>query len=492
MAAKAAALSSWAPCQDALFAAAYELLPVWGLFLAGVIVGQLLPRTRFGRWANANGPARASSLGGLLARWSQFVLAFHLFIVLREIWHAVCRPGTLRGLLRATVQWACGRGWSFAWPASVHLDSESEAPLDGDVAERDSECPRRAPPGPRPLAPLPPPTPPLAFFESRAILDTPLDGASPWELMFDKDVPGFVRYRAWRRTLPCGKTEYKSVTVAPDMAPQEFMDMNLDDAFRRNWDGMVIHHEVLEHGDFSERQQVVRWIRRFPFAFLSDREYCIARRLFRGDDGSLTACTKAITHPREHHNSSVVRMDVFWSSWRSRLVECPWGSGRPATETTLLHHEQFKIPERLARFAVAHGMWGFVRKLSATIPQYVEGRRRRGVPPHEEDPAAYGAGFAPNPPHPHGDAFCDVSVAGGGASSSGGSECGGGGGGYKPRRRLPAAAAVVLLGSVALAVGAARSSSDGGAGRGEALRQGPQQRRGAVPRRERAAAMLRA
>jgi hypothetical protein len=55
---------------------------------------------------------------------------------------------------------------------------------------------------------------------------------------------------------------------------------------------MVIHHEVLEHGNFAERQQVVRWIRRFPFAFLSDREYSIARRLFRGADGSLTACTK--------------------------------------------------------------------------------------------------------------------------------------------------------------------------------------------------------
>lgn len=55
---------------------------------------------------------------------------------------------------------------------------------------------------------------------------------------------------------------------------------------------MVYHHEVLEHGDFSQRQQVVRWIRRFPFAFLSDREYTIARREFREPDGSIYACTK--------------------------------------------------------------------------------------------------------------------------------------------------------------------------------------------------------
>jgi hypothetical protein len=56
-------------------------------------------------------------------------------------------------------------------------------------------------------------------------------------------------------------------------------------------DGMVYHHEVLEHGDFSKRQQVVRWIRRFPFSFLSDREYVIARREFTEGD-CIYACSK--------------------------------------------------------------------------------------------------------------------------------------------------------------------------------------------------------
>ena len=57
-------------------------------------------------------------------------------------------------------------------------------------------------------------------------------------------------------------------------------------------DGMVYHHEVLEHGDFASRQQVVRWLRRFPFAFLSDRDYCLARREFKEDDGSIYGISK--------------------------------------------------------------------------------------------------------------------------------------------------------------------------------------------------------
>jgi hypothetical protein len=96
--------------------------------------------------------------------------------------------------------------------------------------------------------------------------------------------------------------------------------------------------------------------------------------------------------------SDVVRMDVFYSMWRSRTVPCPWNSGAPACETVLLHHEQFKIPENLARFAVKHGMWPFVRKLSSETPKFIEARRKR-CDPDKADAQAYGAGCVPNPPN---------------------------------------------------------------------------------------------
>lgn len=75
----------------------------------------------------------------------------------------------------------------------------------------------------------------LAFFKYHAVEDGPCDGASDWQLMMNKDIPGFVRYTSWRRTLPDGKTEYKSVTISPNATAREFSDMYLDDDFRRNW-----------------------------------------------------------------------------------------------------------------------------------------------------------------------------------------------------------------------------------------------------------------
>ena len=66
-------------------------------------------------------------------------------------------------------------------------------------------------------------------------------------------------------------------------------------------------------------------------------------------------------------------------------------AGKIATETTLLHMEDFKIPEHLGRFAVKAGMWGFVRKMSPYMKTFVQERRARGVSPDASDPAAFGA-----------------------------------------------------------------------------------------------------
>ena len=57
-------------------------------------------------------------------------------------------------------------------------------------------------------------------------------------------------------------------------------------------DTMISEHEILENGDKQRRCQVVRWVRTFPFSFLSKREYIIGRRMWRSPDGCLYGITK--------------------------------------------------------------------------------------------------------------------------------------------------------------------------------------------------------
>ena len=54
---------------------------------------------------------------------------------------------------------------------------------------------------------------------------------------------------------------------------------------------MISETEVLENGPGKHRCQVVRWVRSFPFAFISKREYVIGRRMFQ-ENGCLYGITK--------------------------------------------------------------------------------------------------------------------------------------------------------------------------------------------------------
>jgi hypothetical protein len=191
------------------------------------------------------------------------------------------------------------------------------------------------------------------------------------------------------------------------------MDFYLDDAGRPRWDAMITATALVEAAHApAHRCQVVRWVRSFPFAFLSAREYVIARRVFAGAPTpagpTLYAVTRSVEHAAAPRAEGLVRMEAFYSMWRSAAVPCPRGSGRPATETTLLHFEDFGVPEHLARFAVRHGMPAFVSKVPAAMRAYVDVRRAGGAPspspaaappPPRAAPAApAGGGPPPRPP----------------------------------------------------------------------------------------------
>lgn len=153
---------------------------------------------------------------------------------------------------------------------------------------------------------------------------------------------------------------------------------------------MISDYSIVESGASEQRCQVVHWLRTFPFSFISQREYVIGRRVWH-QDGALYGIMKSIKHPQAPPVSGIVRMDVFYSMWRSRTIPDPKDPSRPACETVLLHHEQFKIPENLSRFAVRHGMAGFVKKMAPAVKAFVAARRER-VDPVKHNPLP-GMGF---------------------------------------------------------------------------------------------------
>eukprot|EP00887_Chlorella_sp_A99_P003282 scaffold9.g3282.t1 len=341
------------------------------LCFVSLIVGWLLPRPRFVRRGRVLALSLLSSTP--LGRWIRaLMLAAHGALILKAVWREFFAVGTARGVARAL--WlSLTTGRRFEWPspggaASGGADSAAPAAAEDSWYVTDAE---------------------LQQLKWAIEQDGRPEGAGAWEHIMARDLPG-ATYAAWRRSVPGGKTEYKSVTVAEDATAEEFMDFYLDDDSRPKWDGMISEHQLLAAGDLGARQQVVRWVRTFPFAFISQREYVIARRMWRAPDGALYAVTRGVAHPSAPADGRMVRMESYYSCWRSRTVPCPRGSGRPACETVLLHFEDFKVNERLARFAVRHGMASFVKSMVPEVQRFVAERRAR-CDPSAEDPQAYGA-----------------------------------------------------------------------------------------------------
>ena len=161
-------------------------------------------------------------------------LAFHGFALVRELWCALTVRGTFSRIRRAAWGFARDPRSGFVLPpvgeggGGTAAGSSSSGLSAAAAASSSSSLTRRRVPG----------VPDDSWHVTerdlhafRAAVEAP-DALRSWgEPMLVKDF-GSLRYTAWRRALPCGKTEYKSVTVALDSTAEEFSDFFLDDTAR--------------------------------------------------------------------------------------------------------------------------------------------------------------------------------------------------------------------------------------------------------------------
>lgn len=77
--------------------------------------------------------------------------------------------------------------------------------------------------------------------------------------------------------------KYLSVTVFENCSPEMLKDFYLDNDFRKQWDKTVVENEQLLV-DEKNGFEVGRTVKKFPL--LTPREYVLAWKLWKGDDGS--------------------------------------------------------------------------------------------------------------------------------------------------------------------------------------------------------------
>uniref|UniRef100_A0A0A9HLG0 START domain-containing protein n=1 Tax=Arundo donax TaxID=35708 RepID=A0A0A9HLG0_ARUDO len=199
------------------------------------------------------------------------------------------------------------------------------------------------------------------------------DGGPAWIKMMEKTLPTFT-YQAWRRDAQTGPPQYQSSTIFENATPEEVRDFFGDDNFRMSnkWDDMLIYHKTLE-GCQTTGTMKVHWVRKFPF-FCSDREYIIARRIWKLG-GAYYCVTKGIPCSSIPRRNKPRRVDLYYSSWCIRAVESKRGNnGLTACEILLFHHEDMGIPYEIAKLGIRQGMWGCVKRIEPGLRAYQKAR----------------------------------------------------------------------------------------------------------------------
>ncbi|XP_066321052.1 uncharacterized protein [Miscanthus floridulus] len=199
------------------------------------------------------------------------------------------------------------------------------------------------------------------------------DGGPAWIKMMEKSLPTMT-YQAWRRDAQTGPPQYQSSSIFENTTPEEVRDFFGDDEFRMSnkWDDMLIYHKTLEECQTTGTMKV-HWVRKFPF-FCSDREYIIARRIWKLG-GAYYCVTKGIPCSSIPRRNKPRRVDLYYSSWCIRAVESKRGNGGlTACEILLFHHEDMGIPYEIAKLGIRQGMWGCVKKIEPGLRAYQEAR----------------------------------------------------------------------------------------------------------------------
>lgn len=112
---------------------------------------------------------------------------------------------------------------------------------------------------------------------------------------------------------------YKVYGYYDDISPEEFLNTQLDIAYRKQWDDTVIKLDVIE-SNRETSQDVIYWEMKWPTMF-SNRDYLFARRhLIDREKGTIVIINKAVSRPSVPDKSGIHRVKEYWSVMQVNAV----------------------------------------------------------------------------------------------------------------------------------------------------------------------------
>ncbi|XP_047318769.1 uncharacterized protein LOC124922088 [Impatiens glandulifera] len=164
-----------------------------------------------------------------------------------------------------------------------------------------------------------------------------------------------------------GPMKYLSLTILDNCSPEMLQDFYMNNDYRKQWDKTFIDHHQLQLD--KSGTEICQMIKKFPL--LTPREYIIAWRTWKTEDGTFYCISKECEHPMAPIQKKYVRVKCFRSGWRISKVP-----GRNASEIKLIHQEDAGLNPEMAKLAFTKGIWDYICKMDNAFRKYNENLSR--------------------------------------------------------------------------------------------------------------------
>lgn len=189
-----------------------------------------------------------------------------------------------------------------------------------------------------------------------------------WTQIYDK--PDLL---IWRRKIGEDTTngldifEHKVLGRCEDLTPLEYYNTQLDLEYRKEWDFLIKHLEMIKK-DTMSKTELVRWISKFPYP-LTDREYMFVRRCcIEPDEKLLIVLSRGLP---ELDDLPFDKKTVKVTQYKSNMIIIPFTDfDKPGIYYVIQYYDvnKAKIPKLAYKWMAKSGLPDYVGKLhKATV-----------------------------------------------------------------------------------------------------------------------------
>ncbi|KAG5675639.1 hypothetical protein PVAND_005527 [Polypedilum vanderplanki] len=197
------------------------------------------------------------------------------------------------------------------------------------------------------------------------------DDINLWEFYVQKD--NMITWRREEEDNP-GQYAYKVYVKYDDITAEDFLHVQMDIDYRREWDDTAVSLEVIDSDPF-DNQQVIYWEMQWPKLF-ANRDYVFLRKCFIDRKRNLILiCCKSINHPRYPENPRLERVKDYWSYM---VIKPSTTFNQKGFEFSLTYYDNpgIKIPKYVTNYVSQRQLPEFIKQLYHATIKYAEKRAK--------------------------------------------------------------------------------------------------------------------